>query len=332
MLHAFIDTNVYLTFFSFTAEDLEELRKLHVAIRNGDLRLWTTEQVRDEFRRNRESRVSESIRTLRDMRPSDRMPHMARNLPESQPFLDARREFGRQLNAVEERLSREFAEESLAADAVLRELMEKAEEIAVTHELLQAARRRVDVGNPPGKKGSLGDAINWECLLSVCPSGEDLYFVTDDADFVSKMSNDRISAFLGNEWRDTKGGEIHLHRRISDFLRDKFPDIELATEFEKELRIQRLVNSHSFDETHRAISRLSGYTEFSDQQVRDLREAALNNSQIRWIAYDPDVQKFFQELVAAHRDRIDDEELELFHQYFDEDDAAPEPSDDDIPF
>ena len=35
MLHAFIDTNVYLTFLSFT-EDLEELRKLLVTIRNGD--------------------------------------------------------------------------------------------------------------------------------------------------------------------------------------------------------------------------------------------------------------------------------------------------------
>jgi hypothetical protein len=35
MLEVFIDTNVYLTFFSFTEEDLEQLRKPHVAaVRN----------------------------------------------------------------------------------------------------------------------------------------------------------------------------------------------------------------------------------------------------------------------------------------------------------
>ena len=39
MLEVFIDTNVYLTFFSFSQDDLEELRKLRVAIDNRAVRL-----------------------------------------------------------------------------------------------------------------------------------------------------------------------------------------------------------------------------------------------------------------------------------------------------
>lgn len=332
MLHLFIDTNVLLTFYSFTADDLEELRKLRVAINNGDLKLWMPEQVKREFRRNRESRVAESMKALRGMRPNDGIPHMARNLPQSAALLTARREYGEQLNTVEERLRSEFAEGSLAADSVLNELMEIAEEIPTTDELLVAARARTDIGDPPGKRGSLGDAINWESLLASCQGGNDLYFVTDDADYVSKVDRDNMLTALVDEWRQAKESEIYLYRRISEFLRDNFENIELAAEFEKELRVQALANSPSFEETHRRINRLSGYTEFSDQQVRDLFEAAFTNLQIRWIAYDSDVQSFFQELVDEHRELFEPEELERFHRYFDpEEEEDPEGSDD-IPF
>lgn len=52
MLHAFIDTNIYLDFYAFATDDLEELRKLNVAIGAGELRLWSTTQITHELRRN----------------------------------------------------------------------------------------------------------------------------------------------------------------------------------------------------------------------------------------------------------------------------------------
>lgn len=43
MLHLFIDTNVYLRFFGFSADEFEELRKAQAAITSGELKLWVTQ-------------------------------------------------------------------------------------------------------------------------------------------------------------------------------------------------------------------------------------------------------------------------------------------------
>src|SRR4051794_12231179 len=100
MLHVFIDTNVYLTFFGFAEDDLEELRKLHVAINNGELKLWATQQMHDEIRRNREVKLAEAFSALRELKPPRGVPQIARNLPEFEGFLAARRRFETQLNTL----------------------------------------------------------------------------------------------------------------------------------------------------------------------------------------------------------------------------------------
>jgi PIN domain-containing protein len=323
MRQVFIDTNVYLEFFRFGQDDLEELRKVRVAIENSDVTLWTTTQASAELKRNREARVAESLDVLRKLKPGGGVPQMARNLPEFGAFMSARREFELQLNALEEKLTQQFDARALAADSVLEELMGAASTVEVSGELFEAARRRVETGNPPGKRSDLGDAINWECLLEACPTGQDLYVITQDGDFVSRLQKDRFSAFLADEWRAAKSSEVRLYKRIAAFFQDHFPDIHLATELEKEIRVRRLIESTSFDSTHSAIAALAGYTDYTAQQANDLFEAALNNTQIRWISHDPDVNAFFVGLIDAHRDGLDPDELERFDRYFaldDEDD------------
>jgi predicted nucleic acid-binding protein len=51
----FIDTNVLLSFYAFTAEDLSQLEKVVAEVKAGKLPLLITDQVRDELRRNREA-------------------------------------------------------------------------------------------------------------------------------------------------------------------------------------------------------------------------------------------------------------------------------------
>src|SRR4051794_12651041 len=101
MRHVFIDTNVYLEFFRFGQDDLEELRKVRVAIENSDVTLWTTTQATAELRRNREARVAESLDALRKLKPGGGVPQMARNLPEFSVLMNARREFELQLDVLE---------------------------------------------------------------------------------------------------------------------------------------------------------------------------------------------------------------------------------------
>jgi hypothetical protein len=300
VLHAFIDTNIYLGFYAFAADDLNELRKLQAAIGAGELKLWSTDQVVSELKRNRENKIAESVKGLRDLRPANRMPQMARNL-DSFAELDAkRRAYDEGLVAVEESIRHAGSERSLAADAVLRELLDAAETASTSGKLLEKAQRRSDVGNPPGKPGSLGDAIHWEALLERIPTGHNLHLVTGDGDFVSLLDATRANELLRDEWRSAKDADIFVYRRIGDFLKAHFPSIQIAAEFEKELKIRRLVASGSFDRTHNAISALSPYTDFSDEQAIDLLDSALDNSQINWIIGDSDVKAFYRRLFETH--------------------------------
>lgn len=335
MLHLFIDTNVYLRFFGFSTDELEELRKTKTAIASRDLKLWVTEQTRDEIRRNREGEVARSIKALADLKASSGAPLIARQLPEFDDFQKARREFEGQVDLLVDQLTEQVTEHKLAADHVLDELLEGAGLVAVSDEILNAARRRVDLGHPPGKKGSLGDAVHWECLLAQVPDGQDLYLVTADSDFVSKLDQNRIAEFLADEWKKKKSARVRLYPRLSGFFQEEYPDIKLATELEQEARVRALVDSGGFAQTHRAISELSPYSDLTERQVRDLFRAALVNSQINWIAHDPDVNQFFRQMVDAHKNLFDAQDLEVFEQHFGAEEVGEGEGDhrqDDFPF
>ena len=47
-MHFFIDTNAYLSFYHFSGDDLEELKKLGVLIKQKQLTLVVPEQTRNE--------------------------------------------------------------------------------------------------------------------------------------------------------------------------------------------------------------------------------------------------------------------------------------------
>ena len=172
-------------------------------------------------------------------------------------------------------------------------------------ELIDRARLRVQIGNPPGKEGSLGDAISWEALIEECPEAEDLFFVTDDRDYVSVLNESLVKEFLFDEWKASKNSDVVLYRRLSSFFKDKFPDIKLATELEKELLIRDLANSGNFAQTHHIISRLSKFSEFTTPQANEIAQAAISNNQIRWIIDDTDVEGFFRPI--SQRNDLDSE-------------------------
>ena len=55
------------------------------------------------------------------------------------------------------------------------------------------------MGNPPGKRNSLGDAILWEFLLANAPDKEDIYMISGDGDFDSKLDRDKLIEFLDQD-------------------------------------------------------------------------------------------------------------------------------------
>lgn len=82
MITLFIDTNVLLSFYYLTSEDIEELKKLVALVKNKEISLIVPKQVEDEFWRNRGGKISDAMKKLRrpnSMRPSRHSRRTTRN-------------------------------------------------------------------------------------------------------------------------------------------------------------------------------------------------------------------------------------------------------------
>ena len=313
-MYLFIDTNVFLSFLHYPKDDLEELRKLEVVLRNGRLNLLLPEQVIIEFRRNREGKLADSLKKLRDVRLEAQFPQICKEYPEYKELRDQQCAFEETHTRLVDKIVKDIETSSLQADSLIKSLFGAAHQLAAPPELIARAQLRRDIGNPPGKKGSLGDAINWEILLTGTPEGEDLYLVSSDGDYSSPLNDERFDPFLMEEWEAVKKSQLVYFRRLSSFFHAQFPAIKLAAEAEKDLAIRDLANSNTFVRTHSVISRLRKHTDFTPGQVNDIVSAILVNNQVSWIAGDEDVHSFVLTVLAGREDQINPDNLkELQH-------------------
>jgi predicted nucleic acid-binding protein len=304
-MNLFIDTNVYLSFYHLSSDDLDELKKLVVIVRKGRVRLFMPEQVMMEFRRNRSGKIADALKRLREQRLNLQFPQISRHYDEYEQLRAAQRDYEKHHAALVARVEEDIASRKLKADGVIQQLIDIAHLIPTSTGLIEGARLRMDLGNPPGKKGSLGDAVNWEALLSAVPSGEDLHFVTEDNDYSSPLDPNSFEPFLLEEWHNNKGANLLAYRRLSVFFQQHYPDIDLATETEKDQLVVELAASPRFADTHRIIAALSTYSDFSPYQVEGIVSAALSNNQVYWIIDDPDVSSFVKDVIRGKDDMID---------------------------
>lgn len=308
-MNIFIDTNVFLSFYHLTSDDLEELRKLKVLLEKGEVTLHLPQQTVDEFRRNRENKISDALKRLKDQKLNLNFPAMCKDYDEYQKLRELQKEFEREHTELIKKLGGDIEGNTLKADQVIEELLEKANLIESTSELIQAAQLRMTIGNPPGKTGSVGDAINWEALLDNVEDENDLYLIADDRDYFSALDENKPKEFLIREWKEKKKAGVHFYRRLAHFFKEHYPDIKLASELEKEVAVQQLVSSGSFVTTHAAVAKLSKLENFSQSQVSEMLDAAIHNNQIAWILGDQDVYEFVSKLVTEYKDKIEEETL-----------------------
>ena len=196
-----------------------------------------------------------------------------------------------------EKITNDVLNQTTPADIAINELFNKTEIIECSNDIINKAKLRYDLGNPPGKKNSYGDAVNWECLLENIPDGEDLYFISDDKDYCSEFCKDQFNIYLLTEWDSKKKSQIHFYRSLHDFLLKNYKDYNITLEQYKENLISNLYESSSFMETHRIISKLMEYSDLSQKNISDICIAAVENNQINWIIKDNDISTFYKKIV-----------------------------------
>ena len=278
------------------------------------LKLWLPDQVKDEFERNRDGKIHDALKRVREQRLNLQFPAICRDYDDYEVLRKLQHEYEARHAALLTRIVKDVEDENLHADAVIGELFDEATAIPTTEALLLAARRRVELGNPPGKSGSIGDALNWEALLDAVPNNEDIFFVTQDADYSSPLDGEQFNSFLLAEWHERKASLLHFYRQLSHFFKEHYPKITLASEAEKDLLITDLANSPNFARTHTLIARLNQQSDFAQSQVEDIVDAVLSNNQVRWIAPDLDVKEFLTKLLDRYGEWIEAEKRQKIEE------------------
>lgn len=317
-INLFIDTNIFLSFYHFSSDNIEELNKLLKSIELEKVKLWIPQQVIHEHRRNRDSKLADAVKQIKDCRFSYNFPVF---INEHQDYKDFRKkvaELEKIYSNIFNSVMKDIENEKLNSDKLIKDLFNIGTIIDEDIKIIKQANRRYKIGNPPGKGGSLGDAINWLSLLESIPKKQNLYFISDDKDYCSDVNKDKFNSFLLKEWNEINGGDLIFYKRLSSFFKDILPEIKFAADIEINIAIERLERSGSFSSTHKAIEKLSGYKKFTKEQVGRIINVPYDNQQVGWIINDDDVNRFYRNLITTHKKHIDKEIIDYFDEQLDE--------------
>jgi predicted nucleic acid-binding protein len=302
----FIDTNVYLKFYHYSNDELEELRKLIVLIEQEEITLYVPRQVYNEFTRNREVKIADALKTFKEDKLNNSFPIFLKEYPEYELMKKAIAEYQKNKKIVLDNIKIAIESNSLKADEIINELFEKAALIEATDELINSAKVRFDLGNPPGKNNSYGDALNWETLLQKTELNEDLIFVSDDKDYFSEIDNTKFNKYLEKEWASLKNSNIIFYKSISEFFKNKYPNIKLASDLQKDVYIERLENSNTFRDSRYNLHKLSKFVDFTSDQINSIFFQTFSNSQLYWISEDEDINEILYDFYDKYNPIMDE--------------------------
>lgn len=202
------------------------------------------------------------------------------------------------VKSISNKVDVDVVEGGLLTDALIRDIFTKSKPIPTTDELFGKAQMRMALGNPPGKNGSLGDAINWIAVLESVPDGENLHVISEDGDFYSTLDESRPHPFLKAEWAKKKGAELFVYRTLSSFLKQHFDGVAFSYDKDKEALIEGLADAGSFAVTHNLVAKLEKFNYFSLKEVERILAAAIGNNQFGWIVGDDDIYNFLNRVAV----------------------------------
>ncbi|MBI5891693.1 MAG: DUF4935 domain-containing protein [Nitrosomonadales bacterium] len=253
-MHVFIDTNILLNFFHFTKEDTETLRRVFASHKHGAATVHLTEQVYDEFSRNRENKIKDSLKRFKELKFAAQLPAFMEQYEEYEQILQKSTELQELTKDILKKVDADVVENRLLPDFLIKDFFAKNETIPTTAELYGMAQMRVSLGNPPGKNGSIGDAINWVALLNAVPNGENIHVISEDGDFYSTLDENRPHPFLKDEWRRKKQAEMFVYKNLSSFTKQHFDGVVFSYDYELTEREREILELLSRGESNRSIA------------------------------------------------------------------------------
>lgn len=125
-----------------------------------------------------------------------------------------------------------------------------------------------------------------------------------------------MNLFLIEEWKDKKKSKVYYYNSLSKFLNEKFSNIKLKNQTEKDLEIIKLGEASTYAEVKIRLHKLATYNEFTDQQLNNIIEVAINNNQLFWIKTDRKIAKTLMNIIKDNENRIDVNLLYNFNKIY----------------
>lgn len=196
----YIDTNVFLDFYQASTDRLAVFED----ILGRSKSVLLTQQTVNEFRRNRIARLT----TLADHIKKGPHPQLyttavVRALPGFEEWVKAKEAAKKAAQEIASELTSWVTnEESDLVLAAFEKLVGSAKVIGFDDALIERARRRKLLGQPPTSpdKHTIGDELIWESLLTW--KDDDLVVVTRDKSFLDNR------AILKNEYQSSTGKKL----------------------------------------------------------------------------------------------------------------------------
>lgn len=304
-MNVFIDTNIFLNFYHYGKDDLDALDKVFTTHQHGSAKVYLTQQIYNEFMRNREIKLEDALKRFKDKR-LPQLPIFMKQCDEYNKIIDLSKELDKLCKSLSANIDDKIKNNQLLADKLIENIFTKDVE-PITPEYYQRAKMRMDLGNPPGKNGSLGDAINWCILLEKVPSGEDLHLISADGDFYSKLDEIEPNPVLLAEWKHQKSSNLYVYRELSKFLKENFDGVAFSYDKNKYELINSLYKVPNFTATHHIVAELEKFSYFSLSEVENILQAAKENGQFGRIVTDYDVSDFLNRIAVPRMSEIKDE-------------------------
>ena len=324
-LSIFIDTSVFLSFYSVSNDDLEQLSKIIRLIEEREINILITSQVSRELWRNRDNKLVAAINELQSCQPKiPAIPRFMQEYAEIKEYRKLLEEADRARKSALSRARKEASDLLTSADAVIQQIFKAAGISELEDEIFNRAHKRMILGDPPGKSASIGDRVNWEHLLSSNSLRGGLHLVTRDNDFSSDLDKTRPHQVLLREWRERKAGELFVHSEIKQFLSTKFSNFNFSKKVDmvkalenartpldhraiksslawierKETAIQMFSEAKDEDDLLSAIDSLNALAIFlDDEDIARLCEIALDSDIVKWNSLENSVQSFFINII-----------------------------------
>ncbi|MGE0129660.1 MAG: PIN domain-containing protein [Blastocatellales bacterium] len=318
-MHVFIDTNILLNFFHFSKDELDALNDVFASHEHGAATVHLTRQVCDEFKRNRENKIKDALKRFKDVKFSAQLPSFMKSYEEYESIRRLSHELQSLVKAISDKVDADIVGKRLLADRLIADIFSRSSIIETTSEIFATANMRLAIGNPPGKNGSLGDAINWTILLQSVPDDEPLHIISEDGDFYSVLNENTVHPFLEDEWRTRKQSSLHVYRTLSEFMKQHFDGVAFSFDRTKDALIEDLTTSGNFANTHHLVAKLEAFSYFSIKEVERILSAAVENSQFGWIVTDSDVSDFLNRIAVPRLMSITvPEQREILQRVIDE--------------